>query len=188
MRADGQEEIDHGGPKAAARAGLFQRLLEPRSPMPPAEDAELPKGLRVLIVGDREATRRALGLTLAPICGIVHMAQSGEDALRALERTRFDLVFMDAHMPRMGGVEAVCALRDRELAGDRTPVVAIASSLSDDDREACGLAGMDGFAAMPVEAGALFALVKTVVAANRAELDAASADRLGAGDPRTRFS
>ncbi len=148
--------------------GFGRQIAESRTAR--AEPEPLSEGqLRILVVDDHEVTRRAFSLTLSPICDVVYMADSGEEALRALAQTRFDLVFMDVHMPGMGGVETVCRLRDSHIAGADTPVVAIAAGLDDGDREACLLAGMSGFAATPVEAKTLFALVAAVLADARAE-------------------
>ena len=168
MRTSVENDLGDTKPPSEAKAGLraalpFRRWLEARAPeIKPI--AEPPPGLRILVVADHEVTRKAFSLSLSPICDIIYMADSGAEALRALETARFDLVFMDVHMPAMGGVEAVCALRDVEPAGVRTPVVAICSGLTDADREACLLAGMSGFASTPVESRSLFALVRSVLA------------------------
>jgi CheY-like chemotaxis protein len=157
------DDTPNPGSGAPAVAGLFRCWLEARNPVA-APSKATPEGLRILVAADHEVTRKAFSLTLSAICDVVYMAENGAEALRALQNTRFDLVFIDVHMPQMGGVEAICALRDREPTGARTPVVAIATGLSDEDREACRLAGMDGFADTPVESRTLFALVKQVLA------------------------
>ena len=172
MRRSAEEDTADLTPRAPGPAGLFSRWLEARAPIP-APDVESPQGLRILVAADHEVTRKAFSLTLSPVCDVVYTAASGEEALRALGTTRFDLVFIDVHMPGMGGVEAVCALRDSEPPGARTPVVAIATGLSDRDREACRLAGMDGFADTPVETRTLFALVRQVLAQAQALAEAA---------------
>jgi two-component system sensor histidine kinase/response regulator len=159
-------------PAAPAVAGLFHCWLEARNPVA-TPSKETPEGLRILVAADHEVTRKAFSLTLSAICDVVYMAENGAEALRALENTRFDLVFIDVHMPQMDGVETICALRDNEPAGTRTPVVAIATGVSDEDREACLLAGMDGFADTPIESRTLFALVKQVLAQAQALAQAA---------------
>ena len=160
------------GPPTPIAAWLFSEWLQARPPVV-APAKKPPKGLRILVAADHEATRKAFSLTLAPICDVVYMAETGAKALRALETTRFDLVFIDVHMAEMGGVQAACGLRDREPAGSHTPVVAIAGRLSDRDREACILAGMDGFAETPIEAGKLIALAMQVLAQAKAVVRAA---------------
>lgn len=154
--------------------GVFlPQAFEPAAaPVPPPAQEDAPL-LRILVVDDHEVTRRAFSLTLSPICDVIYMAEDGEEALRALAHTHFDLVFMDVHMPRMGGVETVCRLRDSDLPGAATPVVAIAAGLSDADRRACVMAGVNGFAETPLEAKALFALVHLVIAQARAQDEAA---------------
>jgi len=51
-------------------------------------------------------------------------AADGEEALRKLKRTRFDLVVLDIMMPRMSGYEVLDKIREMPARSD-TPVVVV---------------------------------------------------------------
>jgi DNA-binding NarL/FixJ family response regulator len=70
--------------------------------------------IRVLIVDDHPVTREGLhaALDLAKDVLIVGEAESGEDAVTKLGELTPDIVFMDARMPGMNGIEATKAIRE----------------------------------------------------------------------------
>jgi len=77
---------------------------------------------------------------------------SGEAAIAALERSRFDILLTDIHMPGMDGIEATQRIRSAELSAGRapTPIVALTADVLDAGRQACQDAGMDGFLTKPI--------------------------------------
>jgi two-component system, NarL family, invasion response regulator UvrY len=58
-------------------------------------------------------------------------AQSGEEAIEAVDRVHPDLVLLDVRMPGIGGIEAA-----RRIAGEHPEVVVVLISV--DDRESVG--------------------------------------------------
>jgi CheY-like chemotaxis protein len=73
---------------------------------------------------------------------------------------RFDIVLMDVHMPVMNGLDATRQIRARAQGNDRPKVVAVTAAASEEDREACFAAGMDGYLAKPVKPAELLALIE----------------------------
>jgi DNA-binding NarL/FixJ family response regulator len=74
----------------------------------PPERGPSPQRIRVLIVDDQALVRRglALMLTLEPDMEVVGEAGDGVEAIDMARRLRPDVVLMDLHMPRKGGVAA----------------------------------------------------------------------------------
>jgi CheY-like chemotaxis protein len=70
-----------------------------------------------------------------------------------LQDTRFDVIFMDCHMPIMDGFEAVGMIRQMSEQGliPEIPVVALTANALAGDREKCLAAGMDDYLAKPFE-------------------------------------
>jgi signal transduction histidine kinase/CheY-like chemotaxis protein len=107
--------------------------------------------LRILLVEDN-AVNRILAIRLLEKRGhAVVAAINGKEALAAMERQSFDLVFMDVQMPEMDGFEATAALRNREKStGEHLPVVAMTAHAMVGDRQRCLDAGMDDYITKPI--------------------------------------
>jgi signal transduction histidine kinase/CheY-like chemotaxis protein/ligand-binding sensor domain-containing protein len=109
-----------------------------------------PPGLRVLVVEDNAVNRRiAEALLLKFGCQVL----TAEDGLQAVERAssqRFDVIFMDCHMPELDGYEA--ARRIRALPGEAgaVPIIALTASASAEDRQRSYRAGMTHHISKPV--------------------------------------
>ena len=105
-------------------------------------------GLHVLLVED-SPTQRVVATGLLRKQGLdVTCAKDGKEAVDALEREEFDAVLMDVEMPVMDGLAATAEIRQRETPLQKhTPIIALTSTT---DRERCFDAGMDGFAAKPL--------------------------------------
>ncbi len=91
----------------------------------------------------------------------VDVVGDGAAACRAVAEGRYDLVFMDCHMPVMDGYEATrCIRRDEQRRGGHTTIVALTADSLDSDRERCSEAGMDAFMIKPVSSSQLSATIE----------------------------
>ncbi len=115
-----------------------------------------PRTERVLLVEDNEINRRVAIRQLQRLGFQPQTAANGREALDAVERSPYDLIFMDLQMPVMDGFEATIELRRREGdSGQRVPIVAMTANALDEHREACLAAGMDDHVAKPATLGDL---------------------------------
>jgi NarL family two-component system response regulator LiaR len=98
----------------------------------------------VLVVDDHAVVREGLRafLDLQDGIEVAGEAADGEEALAAAERLRPDVVLMDLVMPRLDGVSALRALRER-LPGAR--VIVLTSFLDDDKLLSALRAGAAGY-------------------------------------------
>jgi two-component system sensor histidine kinase/response regulator len=81
----------------------------------------------------------------------VTVAANGREALAALKKEDFDLVFMDVQMPETDGMEATEAIRAAERgSGEHIAVIALMAHAMKGDREKCLAAGMDGYLTKPI--------------------------------------
>ena len=113
---------------------------------------ELQRSLDVMLVEDNP-TNQKLGLSLLEKWGHrTQLAGDGQQALDLFAERQFDLIFMDMHMPVMGGLEATRLIRqlEQEKGLARTPIIAMTAAALEADREACFTAGMDDFIAKPI--------------------------------------
>ena len=118
-----------------------------------ADDAapkEALSGVQVLLVDDNEVNRIVARCFLEPYGASVTEASGGEEALRAFDAGRFDLVLLDAHMPGMNGIEVLAALRRRPSGAD-VPVIALTADALAGDETRYLQAGMDAYVPKPVD-------------------------------------
>jgi two-component system, cell cycle response regulator DivK len=111
---------------------------------------------RNLLAEDHEDNRDLLVRRLTKAGYDVIAVGDGQAAVDAALRETPDLILMDMAMPVMGGLEATRALRE---AGFSAPIVALTAHAMDSSKDACLVAGCNGFATKPVDFGALLATI-----------------------------
>ena len=102
-------------------------------------------------------------------------ATNGQEALDALTRQDFDLIFMDIQMPVLDGVEATRIIRNSKELGDkaRIPIIAMTAYAMAGDRETFLRAGMNDYLPKPVGREALVQIIeRTAPAGSRPPIPA----------------
>ncbi len=143
-----------------------KRQFEPEA----AEERGGPAPSRILVVDDERVNRMAAERMLQRLGHSAVGAASGQEALAALARERFDCVFMDIQMPDMDGMEATRRIRGGQAGagGKDIPVVALTAHAMAGDRERFLAAGLDDYLAKPVELDDLKAVLRRILAGDRA--------------------
>jgi CheY-like chemotaxis protein len=115
--------------------------------------------LRILLAEDN-AVNQKLALRLFSLMGYdPDVAANGLEAVDAVQRQDYDVVFMDVQMPELDGLEAT--RRIRSLRTDGTPrIVAMTANAMAGDREACLAAGMDDYVGKPIRVDELVAALE----------------------------
>ena len=144
-------------------AAIERALFSPKAASAPATPAgsdpslsgRLP--LRILLVDDNEINQKVAARILGQIGYKPDLAENGRKALDALDKKKYDLVFMDVMMPEMDGLEATRNIRERQKNpagfpnyGERIIIVAMTAHAMQSDREKCLAAGMDDYLAKPI--------------------------------------
>ena len=85
------------------------------------------------------------------------LASNGLEALAAIDKKSYDLIFMDVMMPEMGGLDATQEIRRRQEQPADYPnykspiiIVAMTANAMPGDREKCLAVGMDDYLSKPV--------------------------------------
>jgi PAS domain S-box-containing protein len=106
------------------------------------------RGLRVLIAEDNIVNQRVASLQLQNLGHTVEIAANGLEALKALETSTYDIIFMDGQMPELDGYETTRRIRQNPATA-HVRIVAMTANAMQGDRERCLEAGMDDYISKP---------------------------------------
>ena len=84
-------------------------------------------GLNVLVAEDNRFNQEFLSRVLGEMNIAVTMAVNGEEACQQASETVYDLIFMDIHMPVMGGIQASREIRTG--INRQTPIIALTADV-----------------------------------------------------------
>jgi two-component system, sensor histidine kinase and response regulator len=98
---------------------------------------------KVLLVEDNVVNQKVARRFLERMGCEVTVAENGLEGVNAFQRDRFQLILMDVQMPHMDGLAATRRIRELELGGHRTPIVALTANAMAGHLERCLDAGMD---------------------------------------------
>jgi two-component system KDP operon response regulator KdpE len=116
--------------------------------------------IRILVVDDESAIRRALRPPLAELGFQVAEAARGEEALQLLRTTTFDAVLLDVNMPGIGGVETLRRIR---AFAPRLPILMLTVRDKEEEKvEALDL-GADDYVTKPFSTRELIARVRAAI-------------------------
>jgi CheY-like chemotaxis protein/HPt (histidine-containing phosphotransfer) domain-containing protein len=131
--------------KPAPTASKLDRALADRLP------------LRILLCDDNAINQKVASRLLQQMGYQSDTATNGVEALAALDKKPYDLIFMDVMMPELGGIEATHEIRRRQQNQAQFPnykspiiIIAITANAMQGDREKCLAAGMDDYLAKPI--------------------------------------
>ena len=119
--------------------------------------------LRILVAEDTAVIRKLTTLMLRERGHKVVAVQDGKAALNRLKKPKFDVVLMDAEMPKVNGIDATRAIRQQEQkTGQHLHVIAMTVCDSEKERNRCLSAGMDACLAKPFRAEDLYEAIENI--------------------------
>jgi two-component system KDP operon response regulator KdpE len=128
--------------------------------------------IRILVVDDESAIRRALRPPLLELGFQVAEASRGEEALQLLRATACDAVLLDVNMPGIGGIETLRRIR---AFAPRLPILMLTVRDQEEEKvEALDL-GADDYVTKPFSTRELIARIRTAIRRVKAPLRAEDA-------------
>jgi CheY-like chemotaxis protein/predicted Fe-Mo cluster-binding NifX family protein len=168
-RSPGIEGEKHARPQArsnlAPHAGSVEstQASADGQPLTRADTAsEAKPKVRILLVESDIASQQSALDIFQKSCCEVDTVTNGKEAIKALEKAPYDLVFMDAEMPDMDGYEATRVIRDPQsgVCSHDVPVIAMTRHPGEQDRKRCIESGMDHCISKPIEPDRLREIIK----------------------------
>src|SRR5690606_27974736 len=134
---------------------LTLRLAETPPPQQPQRDAGDDDdrrfvGVRVLVAEDNNINQQVITRQLQRLGISADIVGDGEQALHALARQQYDLVFLDCQMPVLDGYQTVIRLRESGSPNTAVPVIALTAHVLASDMQRALKAGMNDYLSKPV--------------------------------------
>jgi two-component system KDP operon response regulator KdpE len=116
--------------------------------------------IRILLVDDESAIRRALRPPLVELGFQVVEASRGEDALQMMRSGVFDVVLLDVNMPGIGGIET---LRRMRALAPRLPILMLTVRDAEEEKVVALELGADDYVTKPFSTRELIARIRTAI-------------------------
>jgi two-component system sensor histidine kinase/response regulator len=122
-----------------------------------AEEAK--HSLHILLAEDNPMNQKLAQYMLTKAGYQLEVASNGREAVEKFTANpeRYDLIFMDVHMPEMDGLEATRVLRNRGYL--EVAIIAMTADAMKEDRDKCLEAGMNDYMAKPIKREDVFSMV-----------------------------
>jgi CheY-like chemotaxis protein len=117
--------------------------------------------LRILLAEDNTVNQKVGLKMLSQLGYIADLAVNGLRVLEALNKTQYDLIFMDIQMPEMGGIETTAIIRER-FDANHPSIVALTAEVLEGDRERFLGLGFDAYLSKPLQPKALQAMLSII--------------------------
>ena len=152
------QDIFNPGDTSARKPGVMRPSVSSARVSDSSKDPEvkpkLPKKMRILLAEDHLINMKVACAVLAK-CGHkdITIAKDGVEVIEKLALLpsgldSFDIVLMDLHMPRMGGLECVKQLRSL-YPQSKVPIVAVTADAVEESRDKCLKNGFNSWISKP---------------------------------------
>jgi PAS domain S-box-containing protein len=115
--------------------------------------------LKILLAEDNRINQKLAKKVFEKMGYIIDIAANGLEVIEALERQKYDIIFMDIQMPEMDGMEATAEIV-KIMGKDRPRIIAMTANAMQGDREKCLAAGMDDYTTKPIRVDQIKAALK----------------------------
>ena len=130
----------NGTPTLIEREPLYERSAQ----------ALLNPALKILVVDDNEINLRLAEIILKKNNYDVTTVCSGEDSIAFARNHRYDLIFMDLHMPGLDGYESSKRIRQNEDSDHRSVIIALTANAMPQEIDKIESSGMDDVLIKPI--------------------------------------
>ncbi len=111
---------------------------------------------QVLVVDNSLGNQVQARLLLQKLGFEVSVADTGQQAVNAIENNRYDLIFMDMQVLVMEGYEAIQLLRSQSV---QTPIIALIADTVPQDGNKCIEAGCSDYLSKPIDSSQLVNII-----------------------------
>lgn len=124
--------------------------------------------LKILAAEDNPVNRMVIGRILDNNGHKCKLVEDGELALEALAAERFDLVIVDMHMPKLGGMDTYRTYIEK-TGGQDTPFIMLTANATVEARKQCNEMGISHFLTKPISSTTLIQTINMAVSNTKEE-------------------
>ncbi len=106
--------------------------------------------LHILLAEDNPINQIVASSILDDMAYKADLVENGRQAIEALKKKTYDVVFMDMQMPEMDGLEATRRIRATLPSEHQPIIIAMTANAMESDRQECMDAGMNDYISKPV--------------------------------------
>jgi len=132
------------------------RLVDFKSDTSPSEP------LKILVGEDNPTNQKVISTILEYAGHTPNIVGNGNEVLDAIERSQYDMLIIDMHMPEMDGIEAVKTLRFMQPGNERLPIIMLTADATTDAMNSSEDAGIDAYLTKPIESEKLLATISSL--------------------------
>ena len=120
------------------------------------------KNIQILVVEDHIVNQKVIIGILNKLGFNADTANNGSEAIKALQKKAYDLIFMDIQMPVMNGFEATRTIRNKNvpIKNHNVIIVALTANAMKSDRDKCIESGMNDYLPKPFNSNDLQEIIK----------------------------
>jgi two-component system sensor histidine kinase/response regulator len=164
MKPIKQADLFNALTTALGKINTVTKPSRPNKIFDPEMAARLP--LDILVAEDNIVNQKVSMGILLQFGYQTDLVVNGKEAVEAVERQKYDLLFMDLQMPDMDGLEATRLICSRMSPSERPYIVAMTANAMKEDRELCLSAGMDDYLSKPIRPDEIKAAIERAAKAH----------------------
>jgi len=105
---------------------------------------------RILLAEDNPTNQKLALLILEHLGYRADTVSNGQEAVEAVFRQEYDIVFMDMQMPEMDGIQATTEIRGNPRISKQPYIIAMTANALEGDKQKCLDAGMNDYVSKPI--------------------------------------
>ena len=139
-----------------------ENLLRVSESQPRTSDEKVQEehDIRILLAEDHPGNRKVISVFLGSVGLSADMVENGSDLVCRANEEKFDILFVDVHMPEMSGLDAVKVIRSGGGPNKTTPIVMLTADAGDHALQTSRDHGADAHITKPIDANELFSAIE----------------------------
>ncbi|MFT6067755.1 MAG: two-component system sensor histidine kinase/response regulator [Bacteriovoracaceae bacterium] len=140
----------HVGSTFSFSLPLVKAVNEQKDKTKTIEISPIFKKMRILVAEDNSINQVVVEKMLKKIGHEVTIVENGQIAIEEVQKSQYDMIFMDWQMPVLDGVEATKKIRALGGKFEQLPIVALTANVFDEDIKTCLDSGMNDVLKKPL--------------------------------------